>query len=161
MQEIINADQKMEVLKAEFLSKTDTKGQLIPLLQASQAIYGYIPEIAMNYLSKSLKISLAEIYGVVTFYSQFRLEPMGEYVIRICEGTACHVNGAKTILSSIKNELGISVNQTSADGKFTLLSVACIGCCSLAPVIMVNNETHGSLTPGKIEKILKKYKNNG
>ncbi|NJO88784.1 MAG: NADH-quinone oxidoreductase subunit NuoE [Chloroflexia bacterium] len=131
---------------------------MIPLLQSAQETYGYIPEKAIHYISELVGIPAAEIYGVITFYSQFRLKPLGKYVIRICEGTACHVNGAKDIVGAIQDELNISVDETSEDGLFSLLSVACLGCCSLAPVIMINDETHGNLTSDKTKKLLKKYK---
>ena len=100
----------------------------------------------------------ADIYGVVTFYAQFRTKPLGKYVVKICNGTACHVNGAKTISDTINDELNIDYDETSDDGAFSLLSVACIGCCSLAPVILINDETYGRLTPTKLRKILRSYK---
>jgi NADH-quinone oxidoreductase subunit E len=128
------------------------------LLQSAQDSYGYIPEKVIHYVSEVVGIPAAEIYGVITFYAQFRLKPLGKHVIKICEGTACHVNGAKSILNTLKNELGISVNETTDDGLFTLQSVACLGCCSLAPVIMINEETYGNLTPDRTKKVLKKYK---
>ena len=144
--------------KIDLLTKKDQKGSLIPLLQSAQESYGYIPENAIHYISELVGISAADIYGVITFYAQFRLKPLGKSLIRICEGTACHVNGAKKILSTLEDELGIGVGETSEDGMFTLLSVACLGCCSLSPVIMINDETHGGLTPDKLKKILKKYR---
>jgi len=144
--------------KLELLSKSDQKGILIPLLQSAQDYYGYIPESAIEYISEIVDIPPAEIYGVVTFYSQFRLKPLGKYVVRICEGTACHVNGAKNILRVLRNDLGIAVGETSDDGLFTLQSVACLGCCSLAPVIMVNDKTYGNLSPNKIQSIIKDIK---
>ena len=134
------------------------KGALIPLLQSAQDTYGYIPESAINYISEIVGIPAAEIYGVITFYAQFRLKPMGKYVIKICDGTACHVNGSKSIGAAIRDELGIGVDETTEDGLFTFQSVACLGCCSLAPVIMVNNETFGRLTPKKVQKIIKEFK---
>jgi NADH-quinone oxidoreductase subunit E len=120
--------------------------------------YGYIPEKAIYYISELVDIPSAEIYGVITFYSQFRLKPLGKHVIRICEGTACHVNGAKTILRALQNELGISIEETSDDGFFSLLSVACLGCCSISPVIMIDEKVYGKLTPNMIKKIIKEYK---
>lgn len=135
------------------------EGALIPLLQSAQDTYGYIPESAINYISEIVKIPAAEIYGVITFYSQFRLKPMGKYVIKICDGTACHVNGSKAIGRAITDELGIGYEETTDDGLFTFQSVACLGCCSLAPVVMINNETYGRLTPKKIQRILKDIKN--
>jgi NADH-quinone oxidoreductase subunit E len=144
--------------KIDLINKRQQIGSLIPLLQSAQDSYGYIPEKIIYYISELVGIPAAEIYGVITFYSQFRLKPLGKNLIRICEGTACHVNGAKSILSVLQDELGISVDETTDDGIFSLQSVACLGCCSLAPVIMINNETHGNLTVDKIKKIIKKYK---
>jgi NADH-quinone oxidoreductase subunit E len=144
--------------KIDLIKKKDQIGALIPLLQSAQDSYGYIPEKVIHYVSEIAGIPAAEVYGVVTFYAQFRLKPLGKNVIKICEGTACHVNGAKSILNTLQNELGISVDETTDDGLFTLQSVACIGCCSLAPVIMINNKTHGNLTPDLTRKVLRKYK---
>ncbi|MEW6413146.1 MAG: NADH-quinone oxidoreductase subunit NuoE [Candidatus Zixiibacteriota bacterium] len=134
-------------------------GALIPLLQSAQDTYGYISEKAIDYISHITGIPSADIYGVVTFYAQFRTKPLGKYVIKVCNGTACHVNGAKTITDTINDELNIDYDETSDDGSFSLLSVACIGCCSLAPVIVINDETYGRLTPAKLRKILRTYKN--
>jgi NADH-quinone oxidoreductase subunit E len=144
--------------KIDLVNKRQQHGSLIPLLQSAQDSYGYIPEKIIYYISELVGIPAAEIYGVITFYAQFRLKPLGKNLIRICEGTACHVNGAKSILSVLQDELGISVDETTDDGIFSLQSVACLGCCSLAPVIMINNETHGNLTSDKVKKIIKKYK---
>jgi NADH-quinone oxidoreductase subunit E len=133
-------------------------GELIPLLQSAQDHFGYIPRRAIDYISTVTGIPESEIFGVITFYSQFRLRPMGKYVIRVCAGTACHVQGAEMIRETIEDELGIEVGETSKDGLFTLNTVACIGCCSLAPVIMVNDNTHGRLTPSEVRSIIRKYK---
>lgn len=133
-------------------------GELIPLLQAAQDHYGYIPEHAIEQISAATGIPPAKIYGVITFYNQFRLQPMGKYVIRLCEGTACHVAGAKTLLEIIEDELGIHEGETDDDGLFTILTVACIGCCSLAPVMVVNDETFGKLDAKKVRSILRKIK---
>ena len=159
--EVLTTDKKEEIqnFKIDLIRKRKQSGSLIPLLQSAQDSYGYIPEKIIYYISELVNIPASEIYGVITFYSQFRLQPLGENIIRICEGTACHVNGAKSILSVIQNQLGIGVDETSEDGKFTLQSVACIGCCSLAPVITINDETFGNLTPDSLRKILKKFKN--
>lgn len=132
-------------------------GSLIPLLQAAQRDYSYIPEAAIHYLSNIVRIPSAQIYGVITFHTQFRLKPLGKYLLRICNGTACHVNGSKLMGQVIEDELGIQVGQTTEDGLFTLQSVACLGCCSLSPVMMINEDTHGRLEPNKIRKILKSY----
>ena len=144
--------------KIDLVNKRHQNGSLIPLLQAAQDSYGYIPEKVIYYISELVGIPAAEIYGVITFYSQFRLKPLGKNLIRICEGTACHVNGAKSILIALQDELGITVGETTDDGIFSLQSVACLGCCSLAPVIMINDATRGNLTMDKVKKILKKYK---
>lgn len=133
-------------------------GALIPLLQSAQDTYGYISEKAIDYISHVTGIPSSDIYGVVTFYAQFRTKPLGKYVIKVCNGTACHVNGAKSITDTINDELNIDYDETSDEGAFSLLSVACIGCCSLAPVITINEETYGRLTPAKLRKILRSYK---
>ncbi|MBD3178323.1 MAG: NADH-quinone oxidoreductase subunit NuoE [Candidatus Latescibacteria bacterium] len=133
-------------------------GELIPLLQSAQNHFGYIPRRAIDYISTVTGIPESEVFGVITFYSQFRLRPMGKYVIRVCAGTACHVSGADLIRDTIEDELGIEVGETTEDGLFTLNTVACIGCCSLAPVIMVNDNTHGRLTPSEVRTIIRKYK---
>jgi NADH-quinone oxidoreductase E subunit len=143
--------------KIDLIRKRKQSGSLIPLLQSAQDSYGYIPEKIIYYISELVNIPAADIYGVITFYSQFRLQPLGENIIRICEGTACHVNGAKSILSVIKDEIGIDVDETTEDGKYSLQSVACLGCCSLAPVIMINDDTFGNLTADSLKKVLKNY----
>lgn len=135
-------------------------GELIPLLQSAQNHFGYIPRRAINYISAVTGIPESEVYGVITFYSQFRLRPMGKYVIRTCNGTACHVSGAEMIIEAIQDELGVEVGGTTEDGMFTLNTVACIGCCSLAPVIMINESTYGNLTPASVRKVIRKYRRN-
>lgn len=133
-------------------------GQLIPLLQKAQEEFGYIPEHAIRTISTVTRIPESEIFGVITFYKQFRLKPLGRYLIRLCDGTACHVNDAKTLMTLVKEELGLDTDDTTADGLFTLTPVACLGCCSLAPVIMINDETFGRLTPPKVRQILKEFR---
>jgi NADH-quinone oxidoreductase subunit E len=133
-------------------------GELIPLLQSAQEHFGYVPRRAIKYISEVTGIPESEIYGVITFYSQFRLQPMGKHVIRVCVGTACHVSGAKALVETVQDELGIEVGGTTEDGIFTLFTVACLGCCSLAPVIMVDDETHGKLTPAVARKILREIR---
>ncbi|MCK4537704.1 MAG: NADH-quinone oxidoreductase subunit NuoE [Candidatus Krumholzibacteria bacterium] len=133
-------------------------GELIPLLQSAQNHFGYVPRKAINYIAGVTGIPESEVYGVITFYSQFRLRPMGKHVIRACAGTACHVSGSKVIIETIEDELGIEVGGTTDDGLFTLNTVACIGCCSLAPVIMINDETHGNLTPASLRKLLRAFR---
>ncbi|RKX97118.1 NADH-quinone oxidoreductase subunit NuoE family protein [Palaeococcus sp. (in: euryarchaeotes)] len=131
---------------------------LIPLLQKTQENFGYLPREALEEISRYLKVPLTRVYGVATFYAQFRFEPLGKYVVRICHGTACHVNGAVNISQAIKEEVGIEEGQTTEDGLITLERVACLGCCSLAPVIMINDKVFGKLTPEKVRKLMKKLK---
>ncbi|MFW6006739.1 MAG: NADH-quinone oxidoreductase subunit NuoE [Halanaerobiales bacterium] len=131
---------------------------LIPILQKAQNEYGYLPEIVLKEISNYLDLSLSQVYGVVTFYTQFHQKPRGENIIRVCMGTACHVRGGQAILEEIQDELGIDNGETTEDLKFTLETVACIGACGLAPVIMINDNTHGRLTPSKISEILVEYK---
>jgi NADH-quinone oxidoreductase subunit E len=152
-------EEKKEILnfKVDLINKRHQPGSLIPLLQSAQNSYGYIPAKVIDYISELVGIPPAEIYGVITFYSRFRLKPIGKNLIRICEGTACHVNGAKKVLSVLEDEIGISIGETSDDGMFSLLSVACLGCCSLAPVMMINDETFGNLDQNKIKKAIEKY----
>jgi NADH-quinone oxidoreductase subunit E len=133
-------------------------GELIPLLQSAQEHFGYIPRRAIKYISGVTDVPESTIYGVITFYSQFRLQPMGKYVIRVCAGTACHVSGAKVLIEAVQDELGVEVGDTTEDGLFTLFTVACLGCCSLAPVIMINDETHGRLTPATARKLVRTYR---
>ncbi|MEG6584016.1 NADH-quinone oxidoreductase subunit NuoE [Dendrosporobacter sp. 1207_IL3150] len=135
----------------------EVKGALIPVLQETQNAYGYLEKEAIQYIAQNMNIPVSQIYGVVTFYSQFHLNPRGKNIIRVCQGTACHVRGAKLILKALEDNLKISAGQTTGDLKFTLETVACIGACGLAPVMMVNDDTHGRLTPEIISDILKKY----
>ncbi len=144
--------------KVELWRYQGEMGALIPLLQSAQETYGYIPESAIDHIAQIVGIPAAEIYGVITFYSQFRLKPMGRNIIKICDGTACHVNASSAILKVIENELKIANDETTDDGMFTLQKVACLGCCSLSPVVMINEETHGRLTPRKVQQLLKEYR---
>ena len=135
------------------------KGSLITILQKTQSIYGYLPEDAIYYISERTGNSPAKIMGCATFYAQFRLKPIGKYLIYLCKGTACHVNSSDLIGTTIKEELGIGDGETTEDGLFTLEHVACLGCCSLSPVMMINGETYGSLTPQNTFEILNEYMN--
>ena len=134
------------------------KGSLITILQHTQDIYGYLPKEAIIKISEATGIAESEIMGVATFYTQFRLTPVGKYLIMLCQGTACHVNSSEMILQTIQEELGISDGETTPDGLFSLKCVACLGCCSLSPVMMINENTYGSLTPDKTRKILKELR---
>jgi len=130
-------------------------GSLITILQKTQEIYGYLPRDVIYHIAERIGSTPAEIMGVATFYAQFRLQPIGKYLIMSCQGTACHVNGSERILSVISEYLGIENGQTTPDGIFTLEKVACLGCCSLAPVIMINGEAYGRLTPDSVIEVLK------
>lgn len=132
-----------------------TKGNLITILQKAQDIYGYLPQDVIYRIAEYTNDTPAHVMGVATFYTQFRFEPVGKYLIMLCQGTACHVNGSESIANAIKEEIGISDGETTPDGKFSLKFVACLGCCSLSPVMMINDETYGSLTPEKAKKILR------
>ncbi len=129
-------------------------GAVIPALQEIQDAYGYIPPAAIERIAENIGVPSSEIYGIVTFYSQFRLEPVGENLIKVCHGTACHLSGAERIAQAIAQATGAEEGETSRDGKFTVERVACLGCCSLAPCTMINNEVHGRLTPESIGKIV-------
>jgi len=131
------------------------KGNLIPLLQGTQEIFGYIPREAFVKISEKTGLNLTAIYGVATFYAQFRLEPVGKHIIKVCHGTACHVQNAKSITDALKEALKVDDGETTEDGMFTLESVACLGCCSLAPVMMIGEETYGKLTGSQAVKIIK------
>ena len=151
-------DEKLRPFNVDLWKHEGQPGALIPLLQSAQDTYGYISEKAIDYISHVTGIPAADIYGVVTFYAQFRTKPLGKYVIKVCNGTACHVNGARGIADTITDELKIDYDETTDDNNFSMLSVACIGCCSLAPVILINDETYGRLTPAKLRKIMRSYK---
>ncbi|WBW99783.1 NADH-quinone oxidoreductase subunit NuoE [Oceanirhabdus sp. W0125-5] len=139
-------------------SKKNMVGPLIPVLHGIQDEFGYLPEEILKIVSTELNVSLSEIYGVATFYSFFSLEPKGEYVIRVCIGTACYVKGAQKILDKLSEELDVEVGKTSEDGKFTLEGCRCIGACGLAPVLTVNEKVYGRLELKDVDDIIKEYK---
>lgn len=127
---------------------------LISVLQKAQEIYGYLPKDVMYRIGEKLGVAPAKVLGVATFYSQFRLEPIGKYLVMVCGGTACHVSGSERIAEALLGYLGIESGKTTCDGLFTVQKVACLGCCSLAPVIMINGEAYGNLSPEKAVEIL-------
>ncbi|MBE7039205.1 MAG: NAD(P)H-dependent oxidoreductase subunit E [Ruminococcaceae bacterium] len=133
------------------------KGAVIQVLHEAQEIYGYLPIEVQKIIAQNLGIPLAEIYGVVTFYSQFSLNPKGQYQIGVCLGTACYVKGSGDILEKIKQILGIDVGECTPDGKFSIDATRCIGACGLAPVITINDDVYGRLSVDDIEEIIKKY----
>ena len=130
-------------------------GSLVTILQKTQDVYGYLPLPALAKVADVTGVAPAKVLGVATFYTQFRLEPIGKYLIMLCQGTACHVNNSDKIEFAISDELGIPDGKTTEDGLFTLKNVSCLGCCSLAPAMMINGQVYGSLTPDKTRKILK------
>lgn len=131
---------------------------LIEMLQAVQEAHGYLPDSEMCRVAAHTGIPVSRVYGVATFYNQFRFQPQGEFVIKVCRGTACHVKGSLDILTTLENELGIKAGQTTRDRQFSIETVACIGACSIAPVIAVNEEFHGGLTTRSLIKLLKTYR---
>ncbi len=133
------------------------KSSLIPLLQEVQSIYGYLPESALQEVANFVGMPLSRVYGVATFYNQFRLAPLGENIIRVCRGTACHVKNSANILLALENALNIKAGGTTRDRKFTIEVVNCIGACSIAPVMTVNDEYYGRITVKDIPNIVKKY----
>ncbi len=135
-----------------------TDGALIPVLHEAQGIYGYLPIEVQAIISKNLEVTMAEIYGVVTFYTQFTTEPKGKYHIGVCLGTACYVKGSGDILAKIREKLGMEEGSNSTpDGKFSIEATRCIGACGLAPVLTVNEEVYGKLTVDDVDRILAKY----
>ena len=148
-----------EQLKAVIAELRAEQGSLMPIMQKAQEIYGYLPKDVMYHIADKTGVSPAEVLGVATFYAQFRLQPIGKYLLMSCQGTACHVNSSERIITAISSYLGIEDGETTEDGLFTLEKVACLGCCSLAPVIMINGEAHGNLTPEKAVGILKEIQN--
>lgn len=135
----------------------DTPGALIPVLHEAQELYGYLPFEVQKIIADGLDIPVAKVYGVVTFYSQFSLTPKGKYRISVCLGTACYVKGAAEILDKLKERLSIDVGECTDDGLFSLDSCRCIGACSLAPVVTINEEVYGKLVPEDIDGIIDKY----
>ncbi|EGO64405.1 NADH-quinone oxidoreductase subunit NuoE [Acetonema longum] len=151
-----NASQ-MAQLDAILAKYQGVQGALIPVLQEAQNAYGYLSKEVVECIAKKMGIPVSQVYGVITFYSQFHLNPRGKNIIRVCQGTACHVRGGKAILQALEDQLHISAGQTTPDLKFTLETVACIGACGLAPVMMINDDTHGRLTTDILPEILAKY----
>ena len=139
-------------------SDSSVSEHLIPLLQELQKTYGYLPPQVLRRVSKRTGISMSRMYGVITFYTQFYLEPRGRHIIRCCEGTACHVKGGKKIAETIERELKIGTGETTADGEFTLEAVSCLGACALAPLVMVDDDYHGKMSQEKATKLLKKQR---
>ena len=150
--------QKLDELNAFIQQHKDDKGALMPVMQKAQELFGYLSLEIQSVIAEALNVSVAEVYGVATFYAQFSLEPKGAYVIGVCTGTACYVKGAQAVLEKVKSELNIPTGKTTKDGKFTIQATRCLGCCGLAPVMTINEDVYGRLKPEDIPGILAKYK---
>ena len=135
----------------------EERGALIPILHEAQEVFGYLPYEVQERIAEGLGISMAKVYGVVTFYSQFSLKKKGKYKINVCMGTACYVKGANDILGKFLERLSIEVGECTSDGKFSLDSCRCIGACGLAPVVTINDEVYGRLTPEQVDEIMDQY----
>ena len=136
----------------------DQDGALIPVLHQAQEIYGYLPLEVQEIIAQKTGVSLEEIFGIVSFYAQFKLNPDGQYAIAVCLGTACYVKGSGDIINAISEKLGVAIGSTSPDGKYSIEATRCIGACGLAPVLTVNGEVYGRLTVDDVDTILAKYK---
>jgi NADH-quinone oxidoreductase subunit E len=156
----ISTDNPADLSRIDYLIRKyrHKKGSIIPLLQGAQEIYGFIPRGVFEKYNQELGLSLSEMYGVATFYAQFRLAPVGKHIIKVCHGTACHVQNAGAITDALKEALKVNDGETTEDRMFTLESVACLGCCSLAPVMMIGNDTFGKLTGSEAVKVIKEIR---
>ncbi|MDI9370684.1 MAG: NADH-quinone oxidoreductase subunit NuoE [Synergistaceae bacterium] len=149
---VVEVKQDVEAVVQEITAPwKGTRGGVIPVLQETQKRVGYLSKEAMEVVSEELGVPLAELYGVATFYAQFHLKPRGRHIIKVCRGTACHVRGSAAIMDTIMKMLDVKENETTEDLRFTLEPVACLGCCGLAPVIMVDDDTHGRLNNSEAE----------
>jgi len=137
-----------------FSNHRGEKSELIPILQETQGQFRYLPAVAMKEIAQFLHMPESTVYGVSTFYAQFKLTPLGNKIIRVCRGTACHVRGASKVLTELENRLGIKAGETTEDLEYTLETVACIGACALAPTLTIENETYGKMTPKKVAEVL-------
>lgn len=152
-------EQEDKLLKA-IAGLKEQQGALMPILQEAQEIYGYLPIEVQTIVARELEIPIEEVYGVVTFYSQFSLNPKGKYVFSVCLGTACYVKGAGDLFDRLASRLGIEEGEVSADGQFSLEACRCIGACGLAPVVMVNEDVYGRVALDDVDSIIAKYKGN-
>lgn len=144
-------------LRAKLQELKNVQGGLMPALQEAQGIYGYLPKEVQIIVAEELGVSLSEVYGVVSFYSQFTIVPKGEYKIGVCLGTACYVKGAGDLLAEVEKQLGIKAGEITPDGKWSIEATRCIGCCGLAPVMTVNEDVYGRITTKEVKGILAKY----
>ena len=144
----------LEHLKERMQGASDDRGELIPLLQMAQKIVGYLPDAALDLVADHLGVTRSEVYGVASFYNQFRFTPPGRNPVKVCMGTACHVRGGEIILENFERKLEIHEGETTADREFSIERVACVGCCALAPVALVGETLHGHMAPSKVEGLV-------
>ncbi|WP_326911310.1 NADH-quinone oxidoreductase subunit NuoE [Sedimentibacter sp. MB31-C6] len=154
---VIAREKDFLALKEYIKATKDNQGVLMQTLHKAQQIFGYLPIEVQKFISYELDIPLAEVYGVATFYTQFSIDPKGKHKIGVCLGTACYVKGSQLVLDKLSKELNIKVGGTTEDNLFTLEATRCLGCCGLAPVMMIDDEVYGKLDPKKIPEILSKY----
>jgi len=159
MAKIKFSEKKIEELKEVCKSFNNEKGELINILHKAQSLFGYLPAELQEVIARELKVSVAHVYGVVTFYSFFTMTPKGKHPISICLGTACFVRGADKVLEEFKKELQIQVGETTIDGKFSLSCLRCVGACGLAPVVMVGDKVFGRVSPEGVKEIIAEYRN--
>ncbi len=153
--------QKFEQLQTFIDEHKDMDGPLMPVMQYAQDVFGYLPMDVQQFIAEGLNLPMTKVYGVATFYSQFVLEKQGENIVSLCLGTACYVKGAQQVLDKLEDALGIKEGETTKDSKFTLLGTRCLGCCGLAPVMMIGDDVYGQLTPDQVPGILAKYTEQG
>jgi len=155
--DVAENQEKFAKLEKVITEMKDMEGPLIPIMHEAQGIFGYLPYDVQKCIAEELNIPMSEVYGVATFYTEFKVEPKGDHVIGICMGTPCYVRGATSILDKLTEKLGIGMDETTADRKFTLQETGCMGCCGLAPIIVIDEDIYGNLTPDDIPGILDKY----
>jgi len=154
-QKNITQEFDLDLLNPIIESYKNKAGNLIPILQKTQDLYGFLPKAAFIKIANETGLELSDMYGVATFYAQFRLKPAGKHIVKVCHGTACHVQNANELTEALAESLNVKDGETTADNIFTLESVACLGCCSLAPVMAIGNETYGKLSGKGAVKIIK------
>lgn len=157
-QDACACEEKYKVIRDMIEKSKGDRSALIPILQKTQELFGYVPRDVQVMVAEGLDIPITDVYGTVTFYSFFSLKPKGKYNIQCCNGTACYVRGAPKVIERFEKELGIKAGDTTDDGKFSLQVVRCLGACGLSPTIMVNQDTHARMKPDKVPEILRKYK---
>ena len=150
-------EKKNAELRQFIAANKDVKGPLMPIMQKAQELFGYLSLETQEIIADALDIPVSEVYGVATFYSQFSLRPKGEYVVSVCTGTACYVKGAQAVLEEVEKVLGVKAGETTKDGRFTMQDTRCLGCCGLAPVMVINDDVYGRLSPEDIKGIFEKY----